>query len=215
VGASGIWQIMPKTGEAFAMVTPQIDERNSPLKATLIAAQVLSKYFRMAGSWPLALTSYNHGIGGVLKAKRRLKTESLAEIIENYEDPNFKFASSNFYASFLAALYTEKYHGEIFKNRKLIKRKLLVRDAVLLEHPTSLSLISDSLKIPMETLVEYNKDLKNAGANVTLPQGFEVHLPLGHKKNFVELFNAVDVKQATVENTNDSRRTSPKVRTIF
>jgi membrane-bound lytic murein transglycosylase D len=196
VGASGIWQIMPQTGSAFVMVNSQIDERNSPLKATMVAAEVLSKYFRMTGSWPLAVTSYNHGIGGVLRAKKILKTEDLPTIIENYEHPSFKFASSNFYASFLAALYTEKYHAEIFKNPMIIKTKLLVRDVVKLEHPTNLTFVSEGLKIPISTLVHYNKDLRNAGASTTLPQGFEMHLPLGYQKTFATLFNAADVKQA-------------------
>src|SRR5690606_26157806 len=40
VGASGIWQIMPRTGKEYLIVNSKIDERNSPLKASLAAIQI-------------------------------------------------------------------------------------------------------------------------------------------------------------------------------
>src|SRR5262249_22218674 len=62
VGASGIWQIMPRTGRAYLIVNQAIDERNSPLKASLMAARMLKQLQRSTKSWPLTITSYNHGI---------------------------------------------------------------------------------------------------------------------------------------------------------
>lgn len=53
VGASGIWQIMPRTGRAYLKVTHNIDERNSPLKATKAAARILRRYNRALKSCPL------------------------------------------------------------------------------------------------------------------------------------------------------------------
>jgi membrane-bound lytic murein transglycosylase D len=206
VGASGIWQVMPQTGTIYGTVSQAIDQRNSPLKATMIAAQLLKTYYKMTkGHWPLAVTSYNHGIGGVLRASKLLKTTDLSEIIQKYNDPNFKFASGNFYASFLAALYAEKYHNDIFNNRQILKSKLLVRDAVTLKQSTNLQFLSEGLKIPMTTLLTYNIDLKNAGRATALPKGFELHLPLGYKRAYAELYSAPEIQQAV---QSDSR---PKV----
>lgn len=196
VGASGIWQIMPQTGSLFVRVGSEIDERNSPLKATLVAAKLLKKYYELTGDWAMAVTSYNHGPGGVLRAAKLLNTQDLSEIIEKYNDPNFKFASSNFYTSFLAALYAEKYHDEIFSNRKMIKTKLLVKDSVSLSRASNLLFLSEGLKIPISTLTYYNKDLKNASRSTVLPRGYELHLPLGYKPAFTELFSSPAVQQA-------------------
>ena len=97
VGASGIWQIMPRTGKAYGgIVSRFIDERNSPLKATNMAASLLKQDYKFFKSWPLAVTAYNHGIGGLNKAIRRSRTRKLHEIIERYHRGSFKFASSNF-----------------------------------------------------------------------------------------------------------------------
>ncbi|NJL23988.1 MAG: lytic transglycosylase domain-containing protein [Calothrix sp. SM1_5_4] len=116
VGASGIWQIMPRTGKAYMIVNDHIDERNSPLKATAAAGSLLRSYFRALGSWPLALTAYNHGIGNIQKAIQKARSRDLAEIIARYHQGDFRFASSNFFTCFLAALYAEKYHELLFKD---------------------------------------------------------------------------------------------------
>ena len=62
-GATGIWQFMPNTGREFMLVDPvqQIDERLSPIKSTVAAARLLLRNHRMLGSWPKAVSAYNHG----------------------------------------------------------------------------------------------------------------------------------------------------------
>jgi len=54
------------------------------------------------GDWPSALTSYNHGIGGMKKAQNRMGLD-FARIVKDYDGPAFGFASRNYYAQFLAA----------------------------------------------------------------------------------------------------------------
>lgn len=103
VGASGIWQFMPSTAKQFMVVNRLIDERNSPLKATAGAAQLLRHNYKRLGSWPLAVTAYNHGAGGMRRAVRQVGSKDISDIIKSYKSNTFGFASKNFYAEFLAA----------------------------------------------------------------------------------------------------------------
>jgi membrane-bound lytic murein transglycosylase D len=103
VGASGFWQLMPGTARQYIKVTKMRDERNSPLIATRAAAGVLRSNYNALKMWPLAVTAYNHGQGGMKRAMAKLKTKDLSEIILLYDAPSFGFASRNFYSEFLAA----------------------------------------------------------------------------------------------------------------
>jgi membrane-bound lytic murein transglycosylase D len=107
-GASGLWQFTRSTGRLYMRVDHAIDERNDPWIATVGAARLLRDNYKRVRSWPLALTGYNHGIGGMERAVRQLGTRDMATIIERYKSRTFGFASKNFYTSFLAALEVEE-----------------------------------------------------------------------------------------------------------
>jgi membrane-bound lytic murein transglycosylase D len=100
-GAAGIWQFTRKTGRHFLQINHAIDERLDPERSSEAAALLLKINFDKLGSWPLAITAYNHGIAGMRRAKRRHKT--YAAIFQNYRSRRFRFASRNFYPEFLAA----------------------------------------------------------------------------------------------------------------
>jgi membrane-bound lytic murein transglycosylase D len=104
VGASGLWQLMPRTARAYIRVNRRVDERNSPYKATQAAARILRQNHKALGNWPLAITAYNHGLGGMRRAVKQTGSRRLTDIIQEYRSPSFGFASSHFYAEFLAAL---------------------------------------------------------------------------------------------------------------
>lgn len=117
IGASGIWQFMPRTARPWMMLNRDVDERNDPLTATLAAARLMKSNYDRLGNWPLALTAYNHGASGLVRAIKKTGSRDLAVIIEKYESRRFGFASSNFFACFLAALEVEqearKYFGDV------------------------------------------------------------------------------------------------------
>jgi hypothetical protein len=108
VGASGVWQFMPRTAKPWMLVSSDVDERNDPMTATVSAARLLKANYDRLQTWPLALTAYNHGAAGVARAVRVTGSRDLPVIIEKYRNRRFGFASSNFYACFLAALEVEK-----------------------------------------------------------------------------------------------------------
>jgi membrane-bound lytic murein transglycosylase D len=117
VGAAGLWQFTRPTGRRYMRVDHVVDERLDPVIATLAAARLLEHNHRATGTWPLALTAYNHGAAGLRRASRKMGTKDIAVIARNYRSRSFGFASRNFYVEFLAALEIdqnpEKYFGPI------------------------------------------------------------------------------------------------------
>ena len=114
VGAAGIWQFMPSTGRMFMRVDRLIDERRDPLLATQAAAKLLKANYAQLGTWPLAITAYNHGPAGIARAVKSVGTTDIARIIRSYKSRSFGFASRNFYPEFLAAVEIEKNHKTYF-----------------------------------------------------------------------------------------------------
>ena len=175
VGASGIWQIMPLTGRAYMTVSEKIDERNSPIKATIAAGKLLKQYRGALGSWSLAITSYNNGIGNIRVAMKKARSNDLSTIIERYHQGDFKFASSNFYSCFLAALYAEQYQDVLFEN--LEKEPMMDKVLVRLNKPMTLNKILKQSAFDLKALREYNLDLKRTERGTTLPKGYRLLLP--------------------------------------
>jgi membrane-bound lytic murein transglycosylase D len=101
--AVGMWQFTRGTGRRFLHIDHVVDERRDPLLASEAAAKYLRENYDRLGSWPLAITAYNHGANGIAYAVRKLQTKNLATIVEDYRSRYFGFASRNFYTEFLAA----------------------------------------------------------------------------------------------------------------
>ena len=104
-GAVGIWQFTRPTGRMYLTINSQVDERKDPYLSTRAAAKLLKRNYEVLGSWPLAVTAYNHGLYGVKKAVKHAGSKEIDKIIENYSSRRFGFASKNFYAEFMAVLY--------------------------------------------------------------------------------------------------------------
>lgn len=184
VGASGIWQIMPSTGKHYMIVNDSIDERNSPFKASLVAIQIFKSNYKQLKSWPLAITAYNHGASGVKHALRTSRSDDLPELIANYHEGSFKFASANFYTSFLAAVYAEYYHTEIFSTDLSPLAEPLNARIVKLERAMKYRKLLKEVGIQSDELLEYNLDLKNASKlNVKLPRGLKIFIPENSNRN--------------------------------
>jgi len=178
VGASGIWQIMPRTGRAFVIVNDHVDERNSPLKASMVAVEILKANYRALKDWPLAVTAYNHGVGGIKAALRKSRSTTLLQLIAKVHQGSFKFASANFYTSFLAILHAEKYHKEILRDHQF-DRELPLRYSVYeLSKKMRARQLQKIVGILPEDFVGFNMDLKHAlKSNAWVPRGFKVLVP--------------------------------------
>lgn len=105
--AAGMWQFTRATGQRFMRIDHIVDERMDPYMAASAAMSLLEYNYRVLGTWPLALTAYNHGAGGIARAVRETGTTDIEKIVANYKGRAFGFASRNFYAQFLAVLQVE------------------------------------------------------------------------------------------------------------
>jgi membrane-bound lytic murein transglycosylase D len=124
VGAVGIWQFMPETARLYIKVNNRVDERLDPMKATEAAAKLMASNYRALGAWPLAITAYNHGQNGMLRAQKAHGND-ISVVIEKYESPLFGYASMNFYAEFLAAVDVygsyPQYFGQLVLDQPNVK----------------------------------------------------------------------------------------------
>lgn len=121
VAATGMWQFTRATAQRFMRADYVVDERLDPYTATYGAMALLEYNFNALGSWPLALTAYNHGANGMARALRDVGSADIGRIIADYKGPRFGFASRNFYPQFLAALQVDtnatEYFGAITRDR--------------------------------------------------------------------------------------------------
>jgi membrane-bound lytic murein transglycosylase D len=102
-GAAGLWQLMPSTARGLGLrVERGLDERLGVHRSTLAAARLLRQNFKILGSWPLAITAYNHGAFSMQRATRALGNDDLLYLIDHYQASSWGFSSKNFYAEFLA-----------------------------------------------------------------------------------------------------------------
>ncbi len=113
-GAMGMWQFTRTTGREYLMIRTEMDERRDPYLSTEAAARHLQMLYRNLRSWPLAVTAYNHGLSGIRNAVRRVGTTDLGKIIQEYQNRNFGFASKNFYAEFMAAVWISENASQYF-----------------------------------------------------------------------------------------------------
>ncbi|WP_161629976.1 lytic transglycosylase domain-containing protein [Desulfogranum mediterraneum] len=100
-GAAGLWQFTRSTGRNYLTIDTVLDERYDPLLASHAAARLLKENHSQLGTWPLALTAYNYGRSGMLRAVKQ--HHDYVTIFQEYNQGYFKFASRNFYSEFLAA----------------------------------------------------------------------------------------------------------------
>lgn len=179
VGAAGIWQFMRGTAKKYMRVDSYVDERRDPIQASRAAAQYLGHAYRQLGNWALALTSYNHGITGVMRAVKATGSRDIVTIIERYEGDSFGFASQNFYAEFLAALEIERNYQQYFPD--LVREQPLAFDEVHLHVPASVGAVKRAARITDEMLEELNPQLLRPvlSGRVQIPRGVAIKLPAG------------------------------------
>jgi peptidoglycan lytic transglycosylase D len=169
-GAVGMWQFMRSTGRRFLRIDRHLDERRDPLESTRAAALFLKENYEALGNWPLAITAYNHGAEGVSRAVARVGSQDLTELIRNYESRTWGFASTNFYAEFLAAVEVAKNVERYFPG--LESEAPGPVEEVELQKATPITALLKSTGIPRKQFLEWNPALHPAIAIV--PQGYRV-----------------------------------------
>ncbi len=178
VGAAGIWQFMRSTGRRFLTINRYIDERRDPLMATDAAARYLRELHQELGSWPLAVTAYNHGENGMARAKRQFGHD-FRRIVDNYKSRLFGFASKNFYPELLAAIEVARNYKDYFGDVEIDRPRQF--DTVALKHSYHVSVIQKAGGLDREVLKSFNPHLTRYvwERSRQVPAGFQLRLPQG------------------------------------
>jgi membrane-bound lytic murein transglycosylase D len=183
VGASGLWQIMPILGKKFNYLQSSFDKRDHPYYATKLAAKILKQNYNILKNWPLAVTSYNFGVGSMLKVKKKLKTQDVETIFGgDVENPYMGFASRNFYATFLAAMHVEA-HANIYFGDPLVQRKPVELTNIYLTKDIKFKDLLETHKIDRQRFAELNPHIRSSFLKPErkVPKGTLITLPMQSK----------------------------------
>ncbi len=177
VGAAGIWQFMPATGRLYMEVNGSVDERRDPIASTRAAARYLSRSYERLGTWPLAITSYNHGPNGMSRAIDDTGTTDIVSIVRYYGGPGFGFASRNFYAEFLAALDIEKDSERYFG--RMPREALPATRMVMLDRSVGIGAAARLARTRDYILADLNPALLDPviSGRAAIPAGYGLRLP--------------------------------------
>ena len=192
VGASGIWQFTRSTGQRFMRVDHVVDERNDPFAATRAAGQLMAYNYSITGNWPMAITAYNHGLGGVRRAMREYGDTAYVDILRKYDGRTFGFASRNFYVAFLAAKEVDQNVEKYFPG----VRAESPTDYSVTELSTyvSVSGLTKAMGVSPRQLAQYNPALQETvwQESKYLPKGYELRYPAaGMSKSLAEFVGAL------------------------
>lgn len=212
-GAAGVWQFLKATGKRYLIINNIVDERRDPLLATIAAAKFLTKNYESLGSWPLAITAYNHGAGSIRKAVEKTNSSHLPEIINNYNHRRFGFASKNFYAEFLAALDVvnnyKAYFGDIpIKQPAKVDVVQIERNILLRDIERCCSIIKDEIK-------RLNPSLQSEAidSRISLPKGFMLKIPEGRKEAFYKGFEVIASRHSALSDRQAGKKENKKAET--
>jgi membrane-bound lytic murein transglycosylase D len=178
-GATGIWQFTRGTGKHYLTINSAIDERLDPIAATRGAARYLKDAYAKLDTWPLALTSYNHGVQGMLRAKERFGTD-FEKIFREYRGRLFGFASKNFYAEFLAARRIASNPDAYFPEGYAPEPELDL-DSVVLDRRVTPYWLANRYGVSLDELASINPGWSRRAVDggLRLPAGTEIWLPSG------------------------------------
>ncbi|MDH3346859.1 MAG: transglycosylase SLT domain-containing protein [Desulfobulbaceae bacterium] len=156
-GAAGLWQFTRSTGKQFLTINHVLDERYDPIRSTHAAALFLKNNYNKLQEWPMAITAYNYGPAGMLRAAKL--HGSYQNILKNHSSRIFKFASRNFYPEFIAAVQVAR---RLEKDPLLIKNRPEAILSIRLANYISLSDLSSYFKISPTDIIRLNPSFRSS-----------------------------------------------------
>jgi membrane-bound lytic murein transglycosylase D len=92
VGASGFWQFMKPTAEAYGLeVNHDIDERYNTERSTEAACKYFKEAYAEFHNWTLVAASYNLGLGGVAKELQKQRQNNYYDLELNTETARYVY----------------------------------------------------------------------------------------------------------------------------
>lgn len=195
VGAAGLWQFIPSSARMYMRLDEAVDDRRDPWTSTRAAARHLKDDYAMLGSWPLAVTAYNHGRGGLASGLRKIEGSTLEDLLERWNGKRFGFASRNFYAEFLAAVDVERdyrrHFGEIERHAPIEFEVVQIQHYVPYETLRRCAGLSEA---QFRTLNPgYRPEVLDGRLHV--PPQTSIRVPIGTGESFMNAYLALDEEQ--------------------
>ncbi len=159
--AKGVWQFMKGTGKQYGLfISPLVDERDDPVRATKAAAKYLRKLYSAYESWELAFAAYNAGEYRVLTSIMRGETRDYWKLAEKKLIPR---ETRNYVPKIIAAMKIarrlDRYGFKLNSNRDLALYPKLKLYQV--KSPVSVTSIAKKMGITNKEVLKYNPHLQN------------------------------------------------------
>jgi membrane-bound lytic murein transglycosylase D len=191
--ASGPWQFIRGTAVRYGLkVDRYVDERRDPIKSTRAAAAYLNDLYKMFGSWPLALASYNCGEGNVARAVSRRGTEDFWELRKSRSLPTETMEYvPKFLAAKLIANDPKKYGFENVQYDTPFQF-----EEVVLDRCTDIDLVAKCCEVPVQDIKDLNPELIRGCTPPYLPN-YNIRIPKGTKEKFLKAYAALSDEEKT------------------
>jgi membrane-bound lytic murein transglycosylase D len=184
----GVWQFAKFRGEEYGLqVTPALDERRDPEKATRAAAKHLHDLYTHLGDWYLAMAAYDCGPGCI---DQRVARTGYADFWTLRRLNVLPKETANYVPIILAMIIVSK-NAKDYGLEDFDPDSPLEYDTVELESPTSLALTANALDLPIADL----KDLNPALLKPIAPAGYELRIPRGTRDTLEQAFAAIPPNQ--------------------
>lgn len=199
--AVGLWQFMASTGTLYGLeITPLVDERRRPERATQAAVNYLSDLHEQFGDWFLAAAAYNGGPGRVRRAIRRSGRRDYWELVRGGYLPR---ETSEYVPKMLAAAWLGREPG--LRGFKWLKKQAPPEvDQVRLYGRNRLSVVAAAAGVTEGAVRDLNPWLV---MGVT-PAGrwTDVRLPKGTHGRFEEIYALIPEHHRSGTLTHTVRR---------
>lgn len=185
--AVGLWQFIRSTGEMYDLkVTPWIDERRDPEKATRAGLTHLNDLYNRFGDWHLALAAYNCGPGGVRKGMRKAglgDNVTFWDIRDNLPKETRNYVPL-FIATSLVAANPDQYGVDISGINYDKEYKF---DTYTVREPVTLAVIAKCARTTEEEIRELNTELLQ-GITPPNAKAYRIRIPQGSIGTFAANF---------------------------
>lgn len=180
--AVGYWQFIRGTGRGYGLtINSLVDERKNPELATKAAAQYYKALFKVFGSWPLALSSYNAGENRVMRAIMRNYTRDFWTLAINRQLPR---ETANYFPKFVAAALICQ-NPKAYGFAHVERQSEIAFDVINIKHGISISKLAKNLNIEKSELRDLNPSFNTDFVPIYKGSTTEFRVPKGYQSKAI------------------------------
>ncbi len=199
--AVGYWQFIRGTGRGYGLtINSLVDERKNPELATKAAAQYYKALFKVFGSWPLALSSYNAGENRVMRAIMRNYTRDFWTLALNKQLPR---ETANYFPKFVAASLICK-DPKAYGFSHVERQPEIAFDTIQIKSGISISKLAKNLNIGKEDLRDLNPSFNTDFVPIYKGSATEFRVPAGYASRAVAALDDSASKSKYYAHTSES-----------